>query len=391
MAQVERKVSPQQVERMRQLTEVDRGTPMGELLRRFWHPIAVSRELATGKGKAVRLLGEDLALYRGESGEPHLVAGRCAHRLTLLHTGWVEGEEIRCMYHGWKYDAEGKCTERPAERNCRESNIRIGAYPVREYGGLIFAYVGEGEPPAFDLPRKEVFERDGMLLFARKEIWPCHWLQNVENSLDAVHVSFAHQAGKVGVFGEAVTSDVPTVSYEETEAGIHQVAVREGSERVSDWAFPYGNHVVVPGVNADDPWTEVSHWMVPIDTGHTLKIALMATPSTTPEADQRRIEYFAGCEDYNSADHHDALFAGEYPSDPLIRLTSAQDYVALIGQGVIADRVHETLGASDLGIAMLRRILWREMDALHDGKPVKAWRRLEQSSKLFAKKDKATA
>lgn len=389
MAQVKSKVSEQQVERLRQLTEVESGTPMGDLLRRFWHPIAVSREVVNGKGKAVRLLGEDLALYRGESGEPHLVAGRCAHRLTLLHTGWIEGEEIRCMYHGWKYDASGKCVERPAERNCRESNIRISAYPVREYCGLIFAYMGEGEPPEFDLPRKEAFEKDGMLVFARKEIWPCHWLQNVENSLDAVHVSFAHQIGKVGVFGEAITTDVPEVRYQETEAGICQTALREGSERVSDWTFPYGNYVAIPGLNVDDPWTEVSHWMVPVDTGHTLKIAVFATPSTTPEADQERIDYFAGCEDYNSADFHDELFTGQYPSDPLIRLTSAQDYVALIGQGVIADRVNECLGASDVGIAMLRRILWREMDALRAGAPVKAWRRLERPSMLFTRKDKA--
>lgn len=380
------KHSEARVERMRQLTEVERGTPMGDLLRLFWHPIAVSREVAKGKGKAVRLLGEDLALYRGESGEPHLVAGRCAHRLTFLHTGWIEGEEIRCMYHGWKYAANGKCVERPAERNCRESSIRIDAYPVREYCGLIFAYIGPGEPPEFDLPRKEVFERDGMLVFARKEIWSCHWLQNVENSLDAVHVSFAHQIGKVGVFGEAITTEVPEVKYQETEAGICQTAIRAGSERISDWTFPYGNHVSIPGIDAEDPWTEVSHWMVPIDAGRTLKIALFATPASTPEADRKRIDYFAGCEDYDSEDIREELFAGQYPSDPLIRLTSAQDYVALIGQGVIADRVNECLGASDVGISMLRRILWREMDALKAGTPVKAWRRLERQSLLFTKK-----
>ena len=184
------KMHGQLAEKMMQLSETSAGTPMGELLRRFWHPIAVSADVAPGKAKKVRLLSEDLTLYRSEAGNAHLVAGRCAHRLTMLHTGWIEGEEIRCMYHGWKFDGEGKCVDRPAEKNCRETNIRIAAYPVKEYCGLVFAYLGEGEPPEFDLPRSACFEREDVMLFQRKQIWPCSWLQNVENSLDAAHVEF---------------------------------------------------------------------------------------------------------------------------------------------------------------------------------------------------------
>lgn len=121
--------------------------------------------------------------------------------------------------------------ERPAERAGSEASIRIMAYPVHEYCGLVFAWLGEGEPPAFDLPRKAIFERNDVLLFRRQEIWPCNWVQHAENSLDALHVSFAHQTGKVGVFGEAVTTIVPELSYEETLAGIRQTAVRsEGGE-----------------------------------------------------------------------------------------------------------------------------------------------------------------
>src|SRR5687768_4378556 len=102
--------------RMAQLAQTSAGTPMGQLLRKFWHPIALSKSVVPGKAREVRLLGEDLALYRGESGSAHLLANRCAHRLTKLHTGWVQGDELRCMYHGWKYDARGQCVERPAER-----------------------------------------------------------------------------------------------------------------------------------------------------------------------------------------------------------------------------------------------------------------------------------
>jgi 5,5'-dehydrodivanillate O-demethylase oxygenase subunit len=374
-------------EKMGQLSVTSADTPMGQLLRQFWHPVAISADVLPGKAKKVRLLSEDLTLYRSESGNVHLVAGRCAHRLTMLHTGWIEGEEIRCMYHGWKFDGQGKCVERPAERNCRETNIRIAAYAVREYCGLVFAYLGAGEAPEFDLPRNEVFEGAGVMLFQRKQIWPCNWLQHVENSLDPVHVSFAHMMGRVGEFGHAITTEVPELSYRETEAGICQTATRRESAqvRVSDWTFPYENHVAMPGIHPDDPWIEVSNWMVPVDDTHTMRTSLYAVPLSTPESNERIKAYLKEVGDYDAAAHHDELFAGEYPSDPLISLTAAQDYVVLVGQGAIADRVHETLGSSDLGVATLRRILWRELDAIRAGTPTKVWRRLGQASVLFTK------
>lgn len=371
----------------RRLAETSAGTPMGTLLRQFWHPVAVSRSVAPGAARAVRLLGEDLALYRGESGQAHLVANRCAHRLTKLHTGWVEGDELRCMYHGWKYDATGQCVDRPAERPGSEAAIRIAAYPVHEYSGLVFAWLGEGEPPPFELARKAVFERDDVLLFQRQEIWPCNWLQHAENSLDAVHVSFAHQMGKVGVFGEAIRTAVPTLKYEETAAGVRQIAIRsedgDSRIRVSEWTFPYGNHVAIPPVKADMPWIEVSNWMVPIDDTHTARTSLFAATKATPQADAELAAYFDETEFYNSVDHHDELFAGKYPEDPLIRLTSAQDYVALMGQGAIVDRGSERLGTSDLGVVALRRILWREIEAIQAGQPTKQWRPIDESPVLY--------
>jgi 5,5'-dehydrodivanillate O-demethylase len=377
----------QQAARMEMLAQTSAGTPMGQLLRRFWHPIALSKSVAAGGAREVRLLGEDLALYRGQSGKAHLIANRCAHRLTGLHTGWVEGEDLRCMYHGWKYAPDGQCVERPAERPGSEKNIRITAYPVHEYCGLVFAYLGEGEPPVFDLPRKAGFERPDVMLFARQEIWPCNWFQHVENSLDAVHVSFAHQMGKVGVFGEAITSDVPTLRYEETSAGIRQTAVRtaggKSQIRISEWTFPYGNHVVLPAIQQGGAWMESANCMVPIDDTHTLRVSLRAAPKTTPEADLELQRYFDACDDYNAADHHKELFSGRYPDDPLVRLTSAQDYVVLMGQGPIADRVHERLGASDVGIATLRRIMLRELEAMRTGAPGKEWRRIEQPPTLI--------
>lgn len=380
-------------ERLKLLSATGRDTDMGRLLRKFWQPVAVSHSIKPGRAQPLRVMGEDLTLYRGESGTAHLVAGRCAHRRTLLHTGWVQGDDIRCIYHGWKYDGAGQCTEAPAEGPASAARIRIAAFPVHEYCGLIFAYLGEGTPPAFDLPRKEAFEKEGLLIFARIQVWPCNWFQMVENSLDAVHVSFVHLAGKVGPFGEAVTAAIPKLEYNETDAGIRQIATRSAANvRVSDWSFPNNNHIVTPGRTKDSSWVHRGVWNVPVDDTHTYKVGVYAIPSVSPEADQVTREHFDKYGDYNPAHHHDELFIdGKWPEDPSLQLTPAQDYVAIMGQGAIVDRDQEILGKSDTGIMLLRRIFWREMEALRSGRPTKAWRRLEHAEDMPAQGDRQKA
>lgn len=371
-------------DRMRSLTQCGPDTPMGDLLRRFWHPIAPVESVAKGEAKPIRILCEDLTLYRGASGKPYLVGGRCAHRRTLLHTGWVQGEKLRCMYHGWRFDGAGQCDEAPAEGPATAAKVRIPGYPLREYCGLIFAYMGAGEAPEFDLPRKVAFEQPGLIVLARKQIWPCNWFQMVENSLDAVHVSFVHLAGKVGPFGEAVTASIPALEYVETEAGIRQIATRSSANvRISDWSFPNNNHIVTPGRKKDSPWVHRGVWNVPVDDTHTMKIGVYAIASEGAERDLETIEHFHKYGDYNPADHHDALFhKGEWPEDPSLQLTPAQDYVAIMGQGEIAERDLERLGKSDAGIVLLRRLFWREMDLLRGGASIKDWRRLAEDVAL---------
>src|ERR671926_500887 len=122
-------------------------TLAGRYLRRFWQPLARAEDVAPGEAKPVRLVGEDFTLYRGEAGTAHVVAYRCAHRGTQLSTGWVEGDCIRCFYHGWKYDQTGQCVEMPAEDPSFPPKVQIASYPTQEYLGIIFAYLGEGEPP----------------------------------------------------------------------------------------------------------------------------------------------------------------------------------------------------------------------------------------------------
>jgi 5,5'-dehydrodivanillate O-demethylase len=365
-------------ERFAELLECAPDTLMGRLLRRFWQPVAPASNVRKGEAKPLKIMGEQLTLYRGESGRAFLVAGVCAHRRTQLHTGWVQGDEIRCIYHGWRFNGAGQCTQAPAESDEFAARVRISGYPVREYAGLLFAYMGEGEVPEFDLPRKDVLEQDSALIVARIETWPCNWFQLVENSLDAVHVSFVHHAGRVGPFGEAVSAAIPSLEYHETDAGIRQIATRgPANVRISDWTFPNYNHIVIPG-NVGPSWIDTCVWRVPIDETTTLRIGVYAMNSQEEAEKERFRAYMDEFGGYDPADHHDNLFQRRlYPEDRLIQLTSAQDYVAALGQGTAPDRAAERLGKSDLGIVTLRRIFWRELDALRAGGTPKQWRRLD--------------
>ena len=368
------------------LPETAKETEMGALLRRAWQPVALSRDIEVGNAKPIRILSEDLTLFRGYSGQAYLIGGRCAHRMTSLHSGWVEGDELRCMYHGWRYNGIGQCTQMPAEKDELTVTVKIPGYPVHEYCGLVFAYFGEGVPSAFDLPRKDVFEQPDtdIMLFTREQTWPCNWFQHIENSMDAVHVSFVHRKGNIGPFGEAVTAAIPELTYEETDAGIRQTATRaENNIRISDWTFPNNNHILLPMYDRELPWCDLSVWMVPRDDENTVRFQLYAVPRVDAETDQRTLRHFKIYGDYDPADHHDELvYQGEYPEEPFLQLTNAQDYVASVGQGSIVDRVNERLGKSDAGVAMVRRIFLRELATLRLGKPAKEWRKLEHTVEL---------
>src|SRR5947207_358425 len=143
-----------------ELARVGPGTLAGRFLRGFWQPVYLADDVRPGRAVPLRILGEDFTLYRGEGG-PHVVAFRCAHRGTQLSTGWVEGDCIRCFYHGWKYDANGQCVEQPAEDPSFPPKVKVPSYPTEEYLGLVFAYLGEGEPPG--LPRYPDLEAPGVL------------------------------------------------------------------------------------------------------------------------------------------------------------------------------------------------------------------------------------
>ncbi len=363
------------------LHETAATTLMGRLLRKFWQPVALASDMAVRQARPIRILGEDLTLYRGESGKPYLVGARCAHRCTLLHTGIIREDQISCMYHGWRYDGSGLCTDIPAESKPRANPIRIAGYPVREYAGLIFAYMGEGAAPEFDLPRKAAFETGSRSFFPKREFWDCNWFQQVENSMDAVHLSFAHLWGVPGQFGASISAggEIPALEYVETSSGIRQIAARSnGNVRISDWTFPNNNHIVVPGPDQKASWGHVSVWAVPVDDRRTMRFRIYSTDKVDEET-AARIRADLAFEPTFCAD---ALFNGDLSGLSEQSIISAQDYVAVRGQGEICDREEENLSSSDAGVIFLRRVFLRELEAIATGAEPKMWASLKENIDL---------
>ncbi len=357
------------------------GTLAGRFLRRFWHPVYLARELPAGWAKPVRILGEDFTLYRGEGGTPHAVAFRCAHRGTQLSTGWVEGDEIRCFYHGWKYDHSGQCTEMPAEDPSFPPKVKIRSYPCEEYVGLIFVYLGEGEPPP--LPRYPELEGEGLLTNS-SYLRECNYFNQLESNMDELHVAFVHRESVFTDVGLNV--DIPEVSGEETDYGVVKYGKRSnGVVRVSHFFMPNILYISSSPEDEASGWSEHIAWRVPIDDYSHLSFQANLV-HVTGEAAQRyqetqrkRREQLAGLPSANEAAA--AVLRGELHTDDLRErpdVVGIQDNVAQCGQGVIADRVHERLGRSDVLLIMFRKIWERELQALADGRPLKEWRRTER-------------
>jgi len=176
------------------ITRIGPGTPAGQLMRRYWQPAALVDELVGNRPvKPVQLLGENLVIFRDPQGHYGLLARACPHRGTDLAFGRLEDGGLRCAFHGWLFDVDGRCLETPAEPDgsalCQ--NIRQTSYPVVEKSGILFAYLGPGEPPSF--PRFDCFTAPASHTFAFKGLIECNWLQSLEVGIDPAHTSFLHR------------------------------------------------------------------------------------------------------------------------------------------------------------------------------------------------------
>ncbi|HJQ16453.1 MAG TPA: Rieske 2Fe-2S domain-containing protein [Allosphingosinicella sp.] len=342
------------------------GTLAGNYLRRYWQPIHVSAELPMGKIVPIRILGESLALYRGESGKPHVMTNECPHRLTVLSTGWIEGETIRCRYHGWRYDESGQCVEQPAEAKPFCARVpKIASYPTHEAHGLIFAYFGEGEAPAFrPLPGLEDGARDSWTLSASVEMLPCNWFQSAENIMDDVHVNFSHQGHFVNTVARPF---VPSKTWaRETSFGLTQFQQRGDVTDQIHFIMPnqcFLAHALRTARDEKPFWFKALFWYVPIDDESHLHVLIMVyhtkrreRPEATPVHEEIEA-ILSGRKSWEDVAKHPNL----------IRI---QDGVAIVGQGKIVDRSRERLGTSDVALGVLRRLWRRELKLFAAGKPV---------------------
>lgn len=350
------------------VARVENGALAGRFIAQFWQPIALSKDCRTGQAKRVKLLGSHYTLYRGEDGLPRMTQDRCPHRGTSLAYGWVEGNSIRCRYHGWKFGPDGCGEEFPAETATYARSLCIQTYPTKEYLGLVFCYVGEGEPPEFPTYPELEDESRGDLL-TQAVVLNYNFFQRVENDHDEAHVFFVHKH----FMAQYNLVQIPKVSAKETDYGMVVVSTRQdGRKRVGYGFMP---NVLLREVPIPQDITKMSillAWRVPMDDHTTYSVMVNRVKNKNHDlTDIEEMEDPAAIVDRvmrceMTLDEVDQ----KHPMLPII-----QDTVALQGQGVIADRSAEHLGQSDKAIALLRRLWQREMRALRDGAPVKQWSR----------------
>jgi 5,5'-dehydrodivanillate O-demethylase len=345
------------------LSATGAGTPMGELLRRYWWPIAGASEFDPPGAKPVRLLGEDLVLYKDLGGTYGLLDRHCPHRRADLSYGYVERCGLRCNYHGWLYDEAGRCLAQPYEDLAHpearlRDEIRIKAYPVAELGGLVWAYLGPAPAPL--VPDWEFFSwKNGFRQIVTAEI-PCNWFQCQENSIDPVHFEWTHSNWSVRLGGAAgpYVAQHLKVDFSEFDYGFQYKRIRTDTSehdrlwtvgRVCLWpnGLFTGNHV---------------EFRVPVDDENTLSV--MWHFSRVPREREPYVQ--------NSIPTWQGPITDPVTGRWITTHVMNQDFVAWVGQGRVADRAKEHLNPSDRGIVMIRRRFLNDLEAIKAGRDPKA-------------------
>ena len=356
-------------EQNRVFTEVGPGTPMGNLLRRYWMPIATVSQLHKHPTRSVKLLGESLVLFRDRSGRYGLIQDACAHRNANLLWGIPEERGLRCPYHGWLYDIDGRCLDQPAEApdSTFKDRVRVTAYPVEELGGMLWTWLGPEPRPL--LPRWDKFVQDDAVRDIGWAAVPCNWLQIMENSLDPVHVEWLHRYLSNYVLERLGRQDADAYSYWRTRAdvkphvkigfdvfehGIVKRRVLEGDDEThANWAI--GHVICFPNMLRQD------QIRVPIDDTHTLYWWYKPYPKRPEDPEQRPEDIPVYEVPLPGVDAHGV------PIWEVMDNNSGQDNYAWQSQGPITPRWTEMLGESDKGIIMYRRLLREQMAIVADG------------------------
>ncbi|MDQ0314710.1 aromatic ring-hydroxylating dioxygenase subunit alpha [Amorphus orientalis] len=377
------------------ITRIGPNEPCGKLMRQYWQPAALAVELDDERPlRKVRLLGEDFVLFRDEEGRYGLLDRDCPHRGADLAFGRLEGGGLRCSFHGWLFDVEGNCLETPAEpaksRMCE--NIKQRAFPVVERAGILWAYLGEGEPPAF--PQLDCFVAPDTHVFAFKGLWDCNWLQAMEVGIDPAHASFLHRFfededvrqsyGKQFRGASSGTElpmtkilreyDRPIINVEHTEYGLRLIALRQLDEerthvRVTNQIFPHG--IVIP---LSQEMT-ITQWHVPVDDTHCYWFSVFTSYTGAVDKEKMREQRLELIEppEYRSRRNK----SNDYGFDPHEQAhetytgmgadINVHDQWAVESMGPIQDRTREHLGQSDKAIIQYRRLLRKEIEKVGNG------------------------
>ncbi len=371
------------------LTQTGRGTPAGELLRRYWQPVALSEELPPGAAPlSAKILGEDLVLFRDDNGRAGLLGIHCSHRGTNLSYGRVENGGLRCLYHGWLYNVEGRCLEQPGEPGGGEHRdaIRHLAYPCKEAGGVIFAYLGPGEASLF--PNYEFLEADSDHLYVAKIFHECNYLQANEGNIDPVHLSYLHRflenreeqyRGVRGAdeshYNLVARNVAPTIDVELTDFGVRIYTVRKLADdkaylRVSYFILP--NLSAFPGQTGGEGYSV--NWHVPIDDNHHWKYTFVYSARPPLQEKLLNRERSELTSDYRLVRNEANRFLQDRESMKTKTYAGmghgfqAHDAFATASQGAIQDRTDEHLVSSDKGIVAARKLLEKAIRDVQEGR-----------------------
>lgn len=376
------------------LVRVGPGTSMGALMRQYWIPFLPSGDVQRdGQPQRVRLLGEDLVAFRDSEDRVGLVDHVCPHRGAPLFIARNEDSGIRCAYHGWKFDVNGKCLQLPAEpaqsRMCEK--ITLKSYPVQERNGVLWAYMGPDRDHPPPLPQVEwnLVPQSHCLLTLR--VQECNWLQALEGEVDSAHAAILHGSRNGSTIAQWRQAQdlAPTFEVQQHEAGV-SIAARRKSDadthyvRVNQFMMPFWT--LVP---PQKQYPELSgHAWVPIDDHHTLALMFSYTPDQ-PFYEKSRKLFKEGHKGRETGHHSEGAYEPRPPSEPYAKYWSrynranayqydyekglpglwAEDAACQSGVSTIYDRSQEHLGSSDTGIVRVRRVLLDGVKKLAQGTP----------------------
>ena len=374
------------------VTRTDRGTPGGELLRRYWQPVALSSELSDDTPLPVDVMGEELVLFRDDAGRPQLIGRACPHRAVDLSYGRVENGGLRCPYHGWLMSGEGRCLEQPGEPDgsAFKTKIRHAAYPARDLGGLIFAYLGDGEAPR--LPNFPFMSMPVEHTYAVKVLQECNYLQASEGNIDPQHLSYLHRfISNTGLdtaeLNTLISNDpAPQIEVEETAYGLRLFAARANRPgkrfvRITNFIMPnassfHGAPLVDPRKGAIDENVGYQlHWHVPIDDYNHWKYTLaFRSDGPVDKEFQQKSQFSDVGADFRSPRTRQNRYLQDREEMKhtsfvgLGRSFQAHDKMATESQGRIMDRSNEHLGTTDRAVIMMRRQLLQGIEDMRAGR-----------------------